>query len=107
MDLLQIRYFQTVARLEHMTRAAQELYKALAHQPILKRPPQALHAALGLGRTRGNQGDVELLKHSPHLRLGLPASQLLANAGVFPRIVPTGRKQSMPIRNSFGWRPLD
>ena len=26
MDLLQLRYFRTVARLEHMTRAAQELY---------------------------------------------------------------------------------
>src|SRR5579884_4252519 len=26
MDLLQLRYFQTVARLEHMTQAAQELY---------------------------------------------------------------------------------
>jgi hypothetical protein len=58
----------------------------------------------GSGRKRYSTiNNVELLKHSPQLRLGLPASQLLADTGMFPRIVPTGRKQGMPIRNSFGF----
>ncbi|MFE5854702.1 LysR family transcriptional regulator [Streptomyces sp. NPDC056500] len=44
MDLLQLRYFQTVARYEHMSRAAQELRVA---QPSLSRTIARLEAELG------------------------------------------------------------
>lgn len=45
MDLLQLRYFQTVARLEHMTRAAQEL---VVSQPSLSRTIARLEHELGV-----------------------------------------------------------
>jgi len=44
MDFQQLKYFQTVARLEHMTRAAQELYVA---QPSLSRAIARLEEELG------------------------------------------------------------
>ncbi|QBD77128.1 LysR family transcriptional regulator [Ktedonosporobacter rubrisoli] len=45
MDLLQLRYFRTVARLEHMTRAAQELYIS---QSSLSKTISHLEHELGL-----------------------------------------------------------
>jgi len=45
MDLTQLRYFQTVARLEHMTQAAEELHVA---QPSLSRTIARLEEELGV-----------------------------------------------------------
>ncbi|WP_066303808.1 LysR family transcriptional regulator [Bacillus sp. FJAT-29814] len=45
MELLQLKYFLTVAKLEHMTRAAQELHIA---QPALSRTIQRLEEDLGV-----------------------------------------------------------
>src|ERR671935_1288427 len=45
MDLLQLHYFRTVARLEHVTRAAEELRVA---QPALSRTIARLEAELGV-----------------------------------------------------------
>ncbi|WP_152654535.1 LysR family transcriptional regulator [Oceanobacillus sp. CFH 90083] len=45
MELLQLKYFLTVARLEHMTRAAEELHIA---QPALSRTIQRLEEDLGV-----------------------------------------------------------
>src|SRR5919201_3737393 len=45
MDLLQLHYFRTVARLEHVTRAAEELGVA---QPALSKTIARLEAELGL-----------------------------------------------------------
>jgi len=45
MDLTQLRYFQTVARLEHMTQAAEELHVA---QPSLSRTISRLEEELGV-----------------------------------------------------------
>src|SRR5262249_19356145 len=45
MDLLQLHYFRTVARLEHVTRAAEELGVA---QPALSKTMARLEAELGM-----------------------------------------------------------
>ena len=45
MDLLQLRYFQTVARTEHMTKAAQELFIA---QPSLSKTIRRLEKEIGV-----------------------------------------------------------
>jgi DNA-binding transcriptional LysR family regulator len=45
MDLLQFRYFQTVARHQHVSRAAEELHVA---QPVLSRAIARLEAELGV-----------------------------------------------------------
>ncbi|QBD78614.1 LysR family transcriptional regulator [Ktedonosporobacter rubrisoli] len=67
MDLQQLRYFQTVARLEHMSKAAQKLYVA---QPSLSRAIARLEEELGaplfdrLGRQiRLNQLGSAFLQH--------------------------------------------
>ncbi|MEV0258173.1 LysR substrate-binding domain-containing protein [Streptomyces sp. NPDC050732] len=67
MDLLQLRYFQTVARYEHISRAAEELRVA---QPSLSRTIARLEAELGTPlfdrqgrRIRLNQYGVVFLHH--------------------------------------------
>ncbi|MER7048877.1 LysR family transcriptional regulator [Streptomyces jumonjinensis] len=67
MDLLQLRYFQTVARYEHMSRAAEELRVA---QPSLSRTIARLEAELGSPlfsrqgrRIRLNQYGAMFLRH--------------------------------------------
>lgn len=45
MELLQLKYFQTVARLEHMTKAAEELHIA---QPSLSKTIARLEKDLGV-----------------------------------------------------------
>lgn len=45
MEMLQLEYFRTVARLEHMTRAAQELHIA---QPALSKTISRLEEDLGV-----------------------------------------------------------
>lgn len=45
MELLQLRYFQTVAKMEHMTRASQELHIA---QPALSKTIARLEADVGV-----------------------------------------------------------
>ncbi|QEV16681.1 LysR family transcriptional regulator [Streptomyces alboniger] len=67
MDLLQLRYFQTVARYEHISRAAEELRVA---QPSLSRAIARLEADLGAAlfdrqgrRIRLNQYGVIFLRH--------------------------------------------
>ncbi|MFH8613422.1 LysR family transcriptional regulator [Streptomyces sp. NPDC018029] len=67
MDLLQLRYFQTVARYEHISRAAEELHVA---QPSLSRTIARLEAELGTPlfdrqgrRIRLNQYGVVFLHH--------------------------------------------
>ena len=45
MDLQQLKYFQTIARLEHVSRAAEELYVA---QPSLSRAIARLEEELGV-----------------------------------------------------------
>ncbi|MFF8657386.1 LysR family transcriptional regulator [Streptomyces huasconensis] len=67
MDLLQLRYFQTVARYEHISRAAEELRIA---QPSLSRAIARLEADLGATlfdrqgrRVRLNQYGVIFLRH--------------------------------------------
>jgi len=47
-------------------------------QPILMGPVVALHPALGLGRTGGNDPDAQFLTHAPELRNRDLSSQLLA-----------------------------
>ncbi|MEV7193598.1 LysR substrate-binding domain-containing protein [Streptomyces sp. NPDC093510] len=67
MDLLQLRYFQAVARFEHISRAAEELHVA---QPSLSRTIARLEADLGTPlfdrqgrRIRLNQYGVVFLAH--------------------------------------------
>ncbi|MEU5897633.1 MULTISPECIES: LysR family transcriptional regulator [Streptomyces] len=67
MDLLQLRYFQAVARYEHISRAAEELHVA---QPSLSRTIARLEAELGTPlfdrqgrRIRLNQYGVVFLHH--------------------------------------------
>ncbi|GGU51352.1 transcriptional regulator [Streptomyces albospinus] len=67
MDLLQLRYFQVVARYEHISRAAEELRVA---QPSLSRAVARLEAELGAPlfdrrgrRIRLNQYGVTFLRH--------------------------------------------
>ncbi len=67
MDLLQLRYFQVVARTEHMSKAAEELYIA---QPSLSKTILRLEKELGVplfdrqGRSiRLNQFGKEFLEH--------------------------------------------
>ncbi|MFJ2745108.1 LysR family transcriptional regulator [Streptomyces sp. NPDC087440] len=67
MDLLQLRYFRTVARYEHMSRAAEELHVA---QPSLSRTIARLEADLGTPlfdregrRIRLNQYGAVFLRH--------------------------------------------
>lgn len=67
MDLLQLRYFQTVARYEHISRAAEELRVA---QPSLSRTLARLEAELGCPlfdrqgrRIRLNQYGAMFLRH--------------------------------------------
>src|SRR3954454_11868431 len=45
MELLQLKYFQTVARIEHMTKAAEELHIA---QPALSKTIARLESDLGV-----------------------------------------------------------
>ncbi|GAA3487198.1 LysR substrate-binding domain-containing protein [Streptomyces cremeus] len=66
-DLLQLRYFRTVARYEHMSRAAEELHVA---QPSLSRTVARLEADLGMPlfdregrRIRLNQYGAIFLRH--------------------------------------------
>jgi DNA-binding transcriptional LysR family regulator len=66
-DLLQLRYFQTVARYEHISRAAEELHVA---QPALSRTIARLEADLGTAlfdrqgrRIRLNQYGAMFLRH--------------------------------------------
>ncbi|MCI1775516.1 MAG: LysR family transcriptional regulator [Paenibacillus lautus] len=74
MELLQLRYFQTVARTEHMTKAAQELHIA---QPALSKTISRLEADMGVplfdrhgGRIRLNTfGKLYLDKVERALRL--------------------------------------
>lgn len=74
MELLQLRYFQTVARTEHMTKAAQELHIA---QPALSKTISRLEADVGVplfdrhgGRIRLNTfGKLYLDKVERALRL--------------------------------------
>ncbi|MDQ0757383.1 LysR family transcriptional regulator [Streptomyces canus] len=67
MDLLQLRYFQAVARYEHISRAAEELHVA---QPALSRTIARLEADLGTPlfdrrgrRVRLNQYGAVFLRH--------------------------------------------
>ncbi|MGW3206104.1 LysR substrate-binding domain-containing protein [Streptomyces sp. NPDC001135] len=67
MDLLQLRYFQTIARYEHISRAAEELRVA---QPSLSRTVARLEAELGCPlfdrqgrRVRLNQYGALFLRH--------------------------------------------
>ncbi|WP_344533861.1 LysR family transcriptional regulator [Streptomyces albiaxialis] len=67
MDLLQLRYFRTVARYEHMSRAADELHVS---QPSLSRTVARLEAELGTPlfdregrRIRLNQYGAVFLRH--------------------------------------------
>ena len=67
MDLLQLHYFQTVARLEHVTRAAEELRVA---QPALSKTIARLEAELGVPlfdrrgrRVALNAGGRAFLRH--------------------------------------------
>jgi len=74
MELLQLRYFQTVAKMEHMTRASQELHIA---QPALSKTIARLEADVGVplfdrygGRIRLNAfGKLYLDKVDRALRL--------------------------------------
>jgi len=45
MELLQLKYFRTIARFEHMTRAAEELHIA---QPALSKTVSLLEKELGV-----------------------------------------------------------
>ena len=71
MDLLQLRYFRVVARVEHMTKAAQELFIA---QPSLSKTIRRLEKEIGVplfdqqGRTiRLNQFGKAFLEHIERL----------------------------------------
>ena len=71
MDLLQLRYFRVVARVEHMTKAAQELYIA---QPSLSKTIRRLEKEVGVplfdrqGRSlRLNQFGTAFLEHVERL----------------------------------------
>jgi hypothetical protein len=52
------------------------------HEAILQRGPQALDAALGLGRVGGQIADAELVQHATQVRGGLPAGQLFGQRPV-------------------------
>jgi len=71
MDLLQLRYFQVVARVEHMTKAAEEL---LISQPSLSKTIRRLEKEIGVplfdrqGRSiRLNQFGKACLEHTASL----------------------------------------
>jgi DNA-binding transcriptional LysR family regulator len=71
MDLLQLRYFRVVARVEHMTKAAEELFIA---QPSLSKTIRRLEKEIGVplfdrqGRSiRLNQFGTAFLEHIEHL----------------------------------------
>ena len=79
MDLLQLRYFQVVARVEHMTKAAEELYIA---QPSLSKTIRRLEKELGVslfdrqGRSiRLNQFGRVFLEHLDTLFRALEEGQ--------------------------------
>ncbi|MBX4147991.1 LysR family transcriptional regulator [Paenibacillus lautus] len=57
MELLQLRYFQTVARTEHMTKAAQELHIA---QPALSKTISRLEADVGVPLFDRHGGRIRL-----------------------------------------------
>ncbi|MEF7437938.1 LysR family transcriptional regulator [Paenibacillus lautus] len=57
MELLQLRYFQTVARTEHMTKAAQELHIA---QPALSKTISRLEADVGVPLFDRHGGRIQL-----------------------------------------------
>src|SRR5262252_3894795 len=75
MDLLQLHYFRTVARLEHVTRAAEELRVA---QPALSKTMARLEGELGvpLFERRGrrialNTGGRAFLRHVDRIFMAL------------------------------------
>jgi DNA-binding transcriptional LysR family regulator len=79
MDLLQLRYFRVVARVEHMTKAAQELYIA---QPSLSKTIRRLEKEIGVplfdrqGRSlRLNQFGKAFLEHIERIFRELEAGQ--------------------------------
>ena len=60
MELLQLKYFQTVARLEHMTKAAQSLHIS---QPALSKMIASLEAELGTELFHRERKTIRLNEH--------------------------------------------
>lgn len=64
MDLQKLKYFQTVARLEHMTRAAEEIHVS---QPALTQSIHLLEEELGVPLFQKNGRRIELTRYGKHL----------------------------------------